>query len=113
MIVKKKIESLNVPADTMKVVEGSTVELFFDVLPKDVSKDVLATLSFETEKKAPITIDKNWTKNSTSGSVKFTANKEGETNLYIRSKYLDAGGYTKTVTAVSYTHLTLPTNSLV
>lgn len=98
VIVKKKIESLNVPADTMKVVEGSTVELFFDVLPKDVSKDVLATLSFETEKKAPITIDKNWTKNSTSGSVKFTANKEGETNLYIRSKYLDAGGYTKTVT---------------
>ena len=98
VIVKKKIESLNVPADTMEVVEGSTVELFFDVLPKDVSKDVLATLSFETEKKAPITIDKNWTKNSTSGSVKFTANKEGETNLYIRSKYLDAGGYTKTVT---------------
>ena len=98
VIVKKMIDSVNVPADTMEVVEGSTVELFFDVLPRDVSKDVLTTLSFETEKKAPITIDKNWTKNSTSGSVKFTANKEGETNLYIRSKYLDAGGYTKTVT---------------
>ena len=98
VIVKKMIESVNVPADTMEVVEGSTVELFFDVLPKDVSKDVLTTLSFETDKKAPITIDKNWSKNSTSGSVKFTADKVGETRLSIKFRYLDAGGYTKTIT---------------
>ena len=98
VIVKKLIESVNVPVDTMEVVEGSTVQLFFDVLPRDVSKDVLTTLSFETDKKAPITIDKNWTKNSTSGSVKFTADKVGETRLSIKSKYLDAGGYTKTIT---------------
>lgn len=98
VIVKKMIESVNVPAYTMKVVEGSTVELFFDVLPKDVSKDVLTTLSFETDKKAPITIDKNWSKNSTSGSVKFTADKVGETRLSIKFRYLDAGGYTKTIT---------------
>ena len=98
VIVKKLIESVNVPVDTMEVVEGSTVQLFFDVLPRDVSKDVLTTLSFETDKKAPITIDKNWTKNSTSGSVKFTADKVGETRLTIKFKYLDAGGYTKTIT---------------
>lgn len=98
VIVKKMIESVNVPADTMEVVEGSTVQLFFDVLPRDVSKDVLTTLSFETDKKAPITIDKNWSKNSTSGSVKFTADKVGETRLSIKFRYLDAGGYTKTIT---------------
>ena len=98
VIVKKMIESVNVPADTMEVVEGSTVELFFDVLPKDVSKDVLTTLSFETDKNAPITIDKNWSKNSTSGSVKFTADKVGKAKLSIKFRYLDADGYTKTIT---------------
>lgn len=103
VIVKKMIDSVNVPADTMEVVEGSTVELFFDVLPKDVSKDVLTTLSFETDKNGRITIDKNWSKNSTSGSVKFTADKVGEAGLSIKFRYLDADGYTKTKTITEKT----------
>lgn len=101
--VKKIAEDIKVAREEMTVVKGTKSEVFFDVVPQDVSKDCLATLYFKKgEKTSPITLDENWTKGKTSGSVKFTADSIGTATLIMTAgdTYTDEDGEKVKVTSV-------------
>lgn len=74
--VKKAIESIELPLDTMEVIEGTQPEIAFKVLPADASIDCLNTISIKASDAKYIKIDSNWTKGKPSGTFKFSAIKE-------------------------------------
>lgn len=101
--VKRIAEDIKIVSEEITVLRGTKTELFFNIVPSDISKDCLATLYFEPDKKkSPITIDTNWTKGKNNGSVKFSADSVGTAKLMISAgdTYLDDDNEKVSVTSV-------------
>ncbi|MBO5030953.1 MAG: Ig-like domain-containing protein [Lachnospiraceae bacterium] len=101
--VKNIVEDVKVAREEITVLKGTKSEIFFTVAPQEVSKDCLSTLLFTKDKESsPITIDENWTKGKTSGSVKFTADNAGTAKLIITAgdTYTNSAGKKINVTSV-------------
>lgn len=83
--VKRIVENIELPLEEITVIKGTKPEIAFTAFPKNTSVESLNTIYVKTEKTNSdiITIDKNWTKGKTSGTIKFTANKAGDETIII------------------------------
>lgn len=92
--VKRIIENLELPLEEIKVIKGTKPEITFTAFPKNTSVESLNTIQVKTAKQNSeiITIDKNWTKGKTSGTIKFTADDVGVEKIIITAgdTYYDA-----------------------
>lgn len=75
--VKRIIEEIEVPLEEITVIKGTTPEIAFKAFPTNTSVESLNSIQVTPTKSDYITIDKNWTKGKTSGTIKFTADKVG------------------------------------
>lgn len=92
--VKRIMEDIVLPLQEITVIKGTTPEISFKVLPENTSVDSLNSIkvSLADSNSKIITLDKNWTKGKTSGTIKFTADKAGTESIIIKAgdTYYDA-----------------------
>ncbi|MEE0919235.1 MAG: Ig-like domain-containing protein, partial [Lachnospiraceae bacterium] len=71
IIVKKIAEDINIPVDKITLIEGTTTEIPFSILPKDISKESLNTLNVVYSDEAPVKV--RITEGNKKGVIEITA----------------------------------------